>query len=98
MLGNADGVIFLGVSGVKDLQAGVGRNELLSRGVVDDDGIDLAVVQGLHSGQTVIIGDDIFLAEVIGAVEVAGGATLGADGLPDRSSAVAMSAALTKAR
>ena len=53
--------IFLGVSGVKDLQAGVGRNELLSGGVVDDDGIDLAVVQGLHSGQTVIIGDDIFL-------------------------------------
>ena len=44
--GNADGVIFLGVSGVKDLQAGVGRNELLGGGIVDDDGIDLAVVQG----------------------------------------------------
>ena len=51
------------------------------RGVVDNNSVDLAVVQGLHSGQTVIVSNDAVLAEVVGAVDVTGGAALGADDL-----------------
>ena len=79
VLCHADGVVFLGVAGIQDLQAGVGSNELLGGSVVDDNGIHLTVVQSLHSGQTVIVSHDVFIAEIIGAVDVAGGAALGAD-------------------
>ena len=35
VLCHADGVVFLGVAGIQDLQAGVGSNELLGGSVVD---------------------------------------------------------------
>src|SRR5699024_7602857 len=85
-LGHADGVLFIGVLGVQDLQTGVGGHELLGGSVVDNDAVNLTIHQSLHSSQTVVVGGDVLLAEAAvlhgsGAVQVTGGAALHADHL-----------------
>ena len=44
--------------------SGVVLDELLSRGVVDDDAVHLAVHESLDSGEAVVIGHDLSLIHI----------------------------------
>ena len=76
---DSDRVILVSVSSVKDLEAAVCSNIVLSRLLVDNNAVDLIIYQCSNCERTVVELLYMLLTVVTGAVDVAGGAGLNAD-------------------
>ena len=76
----ADGVILLAVCTLQDLQTVNGFYKLLSRKLVDDNGIDLALYQSLYGLKTFIVTLYCIVAVLVGNGKISRGSQLYADG------------------
>ena len=77
--GDGDGVILQRVLGIQDLEALVVRHKGFRGLVVDDHAVHLAGDQGQHGVRAGLVLEHGVLAEIVGAVDIAGGGFLDAD-------------------
>lgn len=77
-LAGGDGVVLGDILGLQNLQSGVGLDEGLGRFVVDDDAVNLIGDEGHDGVRALGIALHILLAQVLAAIDIAGGGELNA--------------------